>query len=175
MGDALRFLKSEGIERVMFNRFNIGGRGISHSSRLLPDREGLRRAFLEADSTARDEGLRITSNVCTPLCVLNPIEFRSIAFSACTPDPTRRPLTIDARGNLRFCNHSPVVMGNIFDTPFERILGSDYAAAWESTIPAECNECVLWARCLGGCRAAAEQLGEGLDQPDPIMRHTGRL
>ena len=85
------------------------------------------------------------------------------------PARAERPYTLDTGGNLRFCNHSPVVMGNIFDDSIDSILASTYLEDWRCTVPGYCSECDLYTKCYGGCRAAAEQLGLSLYHPDPIL------
>jgi radical SAM protein with 4Fe4S-binding SPASM domain len=40
---------------------------------------------------------------------------------------------------------------------------------WEESKPEHCADCELYNKCLGGCRAAAEQMGLSLNNPDPII------
>lgn len=167
--ETLRFLHGIGVRRVMLNRYNIGGAGLRESSGLVVGRAALRRAFRAADRTADSLGIDITSNVCTPFCILNPADFPHIRMSACFPARTERPFTLDAIGNLRFCNHSPVVIGNIFEDRLGEVLSSPYLDGWRSAVPDYCAECDLYTKCYGGCRAAAEQMGLSLYHPDPIL------
>ena len=111
----------------------------------------------------------LTSNVCTPLCLLKPEDYPFIASSSCSANASTMPMTLDIYGNIRLCNHSPVVAGNIFKDNFENILSSDYVKSWSKIIPDYCNSCDKYYRCFGGCRAAAEQLGLSLENPDPVL------
>lgn len=167
--NTLRVLHGIGIRRVMLNRYNIGGAGLRDAAGLHAGRRALRKAFRAADGVADTLGLDVTSNVCTPFCILNPADFPHIRMSACFPARTERPFTLDAVGNLRFCNHSPVVMGNIFEDRIEEILASRYLDQWRNAVPDSCAECDLYKKCYGGCRAASEQVGLSLYQPDPIL------
>jgi len=169
VGRTLRLFRDLGLGRVMLNRFNVGGAGVANAGRLALAPEELRRTFAEADDLAVKFGLRISSNVCTPVCVLDPKAHRRIGFAICAPDATKRPLTMDTAGDLRFCNHSPRRLGNIFAEDLGAILLGEYAASWHCLKPGLCAECARWNECFGGCRAAAEQLGRGLDSPDPIL------
>jgi MoaA/NifB/PqqE/SkfB family radical SAM enzyme len=101
-------------------------------------------------------GLRLTSNVCSPICLLNPKDYPNIGFGRCSFDVLRRPIALDINGNIRLCNHSPVVAGNIYEQSLADILYSDYAYSWE--------------KCKGGCRAASEQYSQTLSVEDPIIR-----
>ena len=158
-----------GIERIMVNRYNIGGRGVADPLSVSASPEELRRTFALIDAKTAERGLKVTSNVCSPHCVLDPADYPHIGFGNCSPDPVRRPVTLDSDGNVRLCNHSPVVAGNIFSTPVEKILHSPYSLSWGETVPSLCSGCAKWEKCLGGCRAAAEQCGGGLSQADPLI------
>lgn len=167
--ETLSFIENLGVKRVMLNRFNIGGAGILNSQDLFIGKEDLRKAYGTANEIAGRHNIEITSNVCTPVCILNPEDFTDIKMSACYPAVLERPLTLDISGNLRFCNHSPVVMGNIFGEKLDDILSSEYLEGWRNIVPDYCSGCDLYARCFGGCRAASEQLGLSLHHPDPIL------
>ena len=162
-------LAEMGVDQVLFNRFNVGGRGIKESHWLSPDRETLRRAFRDADAAARRHGMKVSSGVCTPRCLIDPDKHPHLRFAFCEPDISRRPMTMDLRGNIRFCNHSPVILGNVFDGDLEERLSTGQALAWRKTVPEPCQACKVFDRCFGGCRAAGEQLGTGLTQVDPVI------
>ena len=153
----------------MINRFNPGGDGLALRGLLEPTVDELKDAFAACELQAERLGLIITSNVCTPVCVIEPRDFKRVGFAFCSPDLSVRPLTLDPEGNLRFCNHSPVRMGNIFEAPLEEILVGEYARSWAATRPEVCAGCEDWERCMGGCRAACEQLGLGLEHADPLV------
>jgi radical SAM protein with 4Fe4S-binding SPASM domain len=165
----LEFIHSFGIRSIMLNRFNIGGKGITQKETLKLTKEQLNHAFSQASSTGRQLNLLLSSNVCTPMCYINPKEYGNIAFGICSTDVQKRPLTIDIRGNLRFCNHSPIVLGNIFKQPLKDILYNEKTEQWSKLIPEYCNTCHLYSKCMAGCRAAGEQLNLSLNYPDPIL------
>lgn len=168
IGETLAFLHEAGVNQVMITRFNVGGRGITNRALLAASKDELRRAFEVADGIASRQGMRITSNVCTPLCLVDPGEYPHIGIVGCSPEIERKPVTLEPSGNLRICNHSPVVMGNIFKEPLEEILTSDYVQSWR-TVPGFCSECEVFEKCYGGCRGAAEQLGLSLEHVDPVL------
>jgi radical SAM protein with 4Fe4S-binding SPASM domain len=169
VGRTLEFLHETGVRRVMLNRFNIGGRGIEEKDSMLVGPVELRAAFRAADETAGRLPLSITSNVCTPFCVLNPKDYKRIRVASCSASAINMPLTLDVYGNLRLCNHSPVVVGNIFEDRLEALLDGEYSRGWKKTVPEFCDGCKVYSTCYGGCRAASEQLGQGLDTVDPLV------
>jgi radical SAM protein with 4Fe4S-binding SPASM domain len=167
--ETLKRLHSMGLKRIMLNRFNIGGSGIANADELSLSIDELKEVFGAASHVARSLGLNVTSNVCSPVCVLDGRDYPGIRFSRCSPKLERRPLTMDLDGNLRFCNHSPVNMGNIYRDDLRQVIRSEYAASW-SLKPDFCKDCDKWTRCYGGCRAASEQIGQSVRQVDPILQ-----
>ena len=78
-------------------------------------------------------------------------------------------MTVNYSGEVRFCNHSPKVLGNIFDRPISEILSDDGVRDWYSAVPEKCASCALLPRCAGGCRAASEQVFGTFAHEDPIL------
>lgn len=168
--DTLRFYKNEfGVSRVMVNRFNIGGLGLHNAPELKLSKEELRGVFARVDRVAGELGMIIQSGVCTPMCVLNPDDFPNIRFSHCTTDLSTRPLTVNYKGDVRFCNHSPRILGNIYEKTIEEIVTAGQGDGYFDTIPEHCEGCSLWKRCRGGCRAASEQLYGTFSKVDPVL------
>ena len=167
--ETMKFMKSIGIRNIMLNRYNYGGSGIAEADHICMTHQEIKDTYKKANEIAVDTELSVTSNVCTPFCLLNPEEYPNIGFGSCSRDVKTMPLTVDINGNLRLCNHSPVIAGNIFENDFETIFKSDYVANWNIETPLFCKDCNIYEKCLGGCRAAAEQLGHGNAAVDPIM------
>lgn len=163
-------MREAGVRRVMVNRFNVGGRGIAQQQHLSPTPDQLHRAFSDAHQAAVDTGLRVSSNICLPPCVLDPRRYPAVRFSCCSADPSSMPVTVDLMGDVRLCNHSPVKVGNVFTDSVEAMFTSGYVNRWRDEVPAGCAGCGDFARCRGGCRAASEQLGLGLGAVDPVAQ-----
>ena len=158
-----------GATNILVNRFNIGGLGIANAAQLNLSHSQLREAFGRVDSKLQELGLRAHSGVCTPICVLDPKRYRNITFTHCSTDLRSRPITINYRGDVRFCNHSPRVLGNIHTESLDSILSRSQSDGYFNSRPRECTLCKFWERCRGGCRAASEQLYGTFDRVDPIL------
>lgn len=168
--DILHFYHTEfGSTRAMVNRFNIGGLGLHNASELNLTTAELKDVFGRVDRVAGELGMTIQSGVCSPMCLLNPDDYRNILFSHCSTDLSTRPLTVNYKGDVRFCNHSPRVLGNIYERSIGEIVAESQEDGYFDTIPAPCVDCKLWSRCRGGCRAASEQLYGSFDIVDPIV------
>ena len=166
--DTVRYFYEMGIRQIMVNRYNMGGAGLKQDQ-LSATAPQLRQVFTEINQFAADHPIRIVSGVCTPFCLLNPEDYPNIGFGTCSGYVYQRPLTFDLEGNLRLCNHSPIIAGNIYRQSFEQIFSSDYVSEWNNLKIEHCQTCKLLTACKGGCRAASEQTGRSLQHVDPIV------
>lgn len=117
---------------------------MNHIEKLIPSKKELEHVYLTANEISKKNKIRISSNVCMPLCVINQDDYPDIHISTCSDDVRHRPLTIDFEGNVRTCNHSPVIMGNVYKEDMQSILNSEYAQSWSTQVPEFCNECKKW-------------------------------
>lgn len=74
--------------------------------------------------------------------------------------------TIDPWGGLRPCNHSPTLVGNLFDQPLAELWHNEMMTVWRNLMPPACNGCAEFSVCHGGCRALVE-----IRQGDPFIYH----
>ena len=167
----LKYLTDLGINRIMLNRFNIGGRGIVEKHNLLMTNEELNHAFSEANKFAESHSVYLSSNVCTPYCLVDPEKYPNIAFTHCGNSIKNMPLTLQVNGDLRICNHSPNIIGNIYRDKLNTLESSNYGIEWNK-VPGYCLNCHWKDECRGGCRAASEQLGLGTNKEDPLLIET---
>ena len=168
-GTTMTMLASLGVRHLMVNRFNIGGSGIAEAGRLALTRTELRESLLQVNVCASTLGIPVSSNVSVPHCVVEPREVRSIHLTSCGTCASDKPLTLDAGGDLRLCNHSPVILGNIAESYIGEMLDLPYVRRFHETVPVPCRACKFYGECRGGCRAAAEQLGLPLESGDPLL------
>lgn len=170
VSETLSLVRDCGIRTVMVNRFNIGGNGIRNMRELVPDSKTLASAFAAVEAfAAAHPDMRVVSGVCTPLCFLDTAPYPNIQFTKCSTDLTGRPVTVNYDGDVRFCNHSPRVLGNIYSRVISDILQDPDINALYAGMPSECSDCHLLERCGGGCRAASEQLYGTFSKKDPII------
>jgi hypothetical protein len=86
-------IKELGVDRILLNRFNIGGLGLKFKNELWLYPQQVKRLFHLANDAAREFNLTVSSGVCTPICLVNPADYPNIRFSFCNTDITKRPLT----------------------------------------------------------------------------------
>jgi len=157
--DALELNAALGVSGILFNRFNVGGAGIDSAAGLMPSTEQIRSALAIADKGAERFGISISCGVPIPPCVVDRSPYTNVHFGECPVGTRRAYPTVDPIGNVRPCNHSATILGNLFDSDFGSILRTDAARAYASSVPDECDGCDDLRTCRGGCRAAAEVCG----------------
>ena len=170
VSETLQLLHSLGVTGVMVNRFNLGGMGLGNRDELVLSKEDLLNAFADVDAFAASHpSMRFTSGVCTPICLLNPSKFRHIQFTFCSTDFNLRPVAMDFKGDVRFCNHSPKILGNIYERTLADILADPAAIEYYNAVPERCAGCKYLHPCNGGCRAASEQVHGTFAAVDPVL------
>lgn len=154
-----------GVSGILFNRFNVGGAGIAAAKSLMPSVDEIREALSVADDAIEKYGISISCGVPIPQCVIDREPYKKIRFGDCPVGTKKEYPTVDALGNVRPCNHSPRIYGNVFETSFSRLIRGADAREYSSGAPEDCAGCVSVRTCRGGCRAAAEVCGEcgGID------------
>ncbi len=167
--ETLENVARSGARSVLLNRVNIGGLGLRSWRDLWLTPAQVDDMLVVADRAAERHGLSISSGVCTPLCAVDTSRHPGVRTPTCSTEPSRRPITMDGTGDVRSCNHSPVLLGNLWRQPMAEILASPELARWKELVPPMCQPCDRWDACLGGCRAACEQLGLDLDTVDPLL------
>lgn len=167
--NTLEYIYQLGIKRIMINRYNIGGNGCNNYSDILANSEDLKKAYQKCQKFAEKYHIKLYSLVCTPYCVLNPKDYPNIVFSNCGINNLNRRYTLTRDGNIRYCNHSPEVIGNVYQNKMKDILKSDKLKEWAKNEPDFCRKCEKKEECQYGCRAASQQMGFGLEKEDPIV------
>ena len=161
-----------GANGMMYNRINLGMHNLCSADQLLPTPTMIRENLdaLEEIGTKYDFPV-VAATVIEP-CVVDGRGYKHIHFGWCPLAGENSYFTIDPVGNIRICNHSPVVLGNIWKDSFSDIyFNHPYLRNFRETWPVECMNCdpELRAFCRGGCKAAAEQCYGTLTRVDPFV------
>lgn len=123
----------------------------------------------------RAQGYKIKFNNNLPFCLAEtPTQICPAGDTHCTISPTAQ---------VRLCNHSPLVAGDILTTPVAQIWQSPVVQAWRAGGSPTCQRCAAYAVCRGGCRAHAQAnhadtdplAGQGFTQPPAQPRPQHRL
>jgi len=161
-----------GARGLMLNRFNPGGRGRQHVEELLPTVRQVRQALEVANSAAEEFGLPISCSIPIQPCLIDTRPFKKLGFGFCAAGSERAYYTLDPLGNLRPCNHTDTILGNLFDEPFAALIAPERMDAFTRAIPALCAECARRSECQGGCKAAAQVCYGSLTAEEPFLHYS---
>lgn len=161
-----------GAQGFMYNRLNLGAHNIQYSNRLSPTPAMIRENLDMLEELAAKYNLPVSVSVVIEPCVVDIQNYKHIHFGWCPCAGGDSYFTIDCVGNIRICNHSPTILGNILVDNFSNIYYTHpHVRSYYETLPAECADCPLELKnlCRGGCRAAAEQCYGTLEHVDPFV------
>jgi radical SAM protein with 4Fe4S-binding SPASM domain len=152
VGQIVALSKELGAHHAVFNRY-LGQR--------LPDIEptnGELKEAIQAIERLHAAGHPAKFGNCIPQC------FYPSSSSGCLAGVAY--CTVDPWGNVRPCNHASLICGNLLEQSIEEIWNSEAMKHWRGLIPTECETCLEFPRCHGGCRAVAMELGI---EKDPLI------
>ena len=159
-----------GARAIMFNRFNPGGRGRAYLHELLPSIEQVRAALTVAESASVEFGIPISCSIPIQPCLIDTSGFPHLGFGYCAVGSEHAYYTLDPLGNVRPCNHSTTILGNLFEETFGELVSPQRLNGFVNALPAMCASCEQGAICRGGCKAAAQVCYGSLDVFEPFMR-----
>ena len=144
-----------GASSILLNRFLPGGRGLAYMDELFLTNEQINEMLDVAEEVLSEAGRYAHVGTEIPLCVIkDPSKYKHISIGyKCAA--TKEFFVIDPAGQVRCCNHSPVIVGNIFD---EHIISNqEYWNIFANSNyhPAFCRECGKIDNCDCGCREVA--------------------
>lgn len=158
-----------GTDGIMFNRFNAGGEGINHIAELTPSLESIKKALAILDDLAGYYGVGASVSVPIPRCLINPKEYKHVSFGHCPSGDAKSYYTIDASGNIRICNHTPTIIGNLLNQDFKDIISHPFIKEFQSAYPKYCKNCKELTSCWGGCKASAQVCRGNIKELEPFL------
>ncbi len=158
-----------GADGIMFNRFNPGGRGRDNIRQLQAPPDDLAAAMEIAEQITQEYGIGISCSIAMPPCLFDHSKYPHLSFGFCAAGTERAYYTVDPLGNVRPCNHSTLILGNIRSTGFWEMADSAAMREFVAARPAFCAGCKLERTCLGGCKASAEVCNGSVWARDPLL------
>jgi radical SAM protein with 4Fe4S-binding SPASM domain len=157
---------------IMYNRMNLSANNIRYVEQLLPSISMMRDNLEELEKINDIYNIPIASSVPIPPCLVDITKYTKIKFSWCPRGDDSSYYTVDSSGNLKICNHSSIILGDLKTQKFSEIIQHPYVTKFKETIPIDCKKCnnELKNICLGGCRAASEVCYGSLESIDPIVK-----
>lgn len=158
-----------GSNTFLFNRYNAGGQYHQEPEKLMPTVDQVRWGLSVAEEYCKEFNIGIGASIAIPPCLIDPQDFPHVGFGFCAAGTSRAYYTIDPTGNIRPCNHTPTIIGNLFEKSFKEIVHSEKMQSFKQARPEFCSGCQLEEECCGGCKASAEVCYGSLKACDPFL------
>ncbi|MDQ7824927.1 MAG: radical SAM protein [Candidatus Eremiobacteraeota bacterium] len=163
-----------GVDGIMLNRFNPGGGAVEIMESLLPSIESLRKTLDSAERLSEKTGIPVSCAIPMPPCVFPMEKYRRVGSGFCPVGTDSAYYTIDPCGNVRPCNHSTVILGNLLEMSVKEILESPRLKVFIDAIPPFCAPCSLKETCRGSCKASAQVCYGDLMREEPFLVQAAR-
>ena len=165
--ETVEFAIALGSSGLMFNRINPG---CKKQIELMPTLDQLNNALELLNDFSKEYQYPVSCSIPIQPC-LNDIEknYRNLSYGYCPSGDERSYYTIDSVGNVKICNHTPTILGNILKDSFSKIIKNDFVEHFKQVMPNDCISCVHSQKCRGGCKAAAQVCYGNLEKNDPFF------
>jgi len=158
-----------GARGIMLNRFNPGGRGRDHLDELFPSVMEIRQALEIAEASSAEFNIPVSCSIPIQPCLIDTNLYPHLGFGFCAAGTDRAYYTLDPLGNLRPCNHTTTVLGNLLEESFSDLTAPERISEFVEAVPTFCNPCKLRDSCQGGCKAAAQVCYGSLNAEEPFL------
>lgn len=159
---------------ILLNRFLPGGRGLTYMKELMISTKDLNQMLDDAEEVLSLANRYGNIGTEIPLCSIDhPEKYNRLHIGYKCAAATGF-FVVGPSGEVRTCNHSPRIVGNIFHP--EIITDRNYwnkFAENDLDIP-QCNGCIGNPICSCGCREVASILSGNPKSPDPSLILTNR-
>lgn len=161
-----------GAKGLMYNRLNISAHNLRYAGELLPMPEMIRENLDSLENLGKEYGLPIAASVVIEPCVVDIEKYEHVKICWCPLAGEESYFTIDPAGNIRICNHSSVILGNIRKNNFIDIYYNNPHVRSIQSLPEECQSCdsKFKESCCGGCKASSEQIYGTMNHADLFVK-----
>ncbi len=167
--EVLELCAALGIGALSYNRMSPTGRAIHHVARLMPTADELEADLDLLESLGRRWGIRVGTAMPIPPCLVRIERFSWVRFGFCSTGSTSPNIVIDPAGDVRSCNLSDTVLGNLVEQDWEEVFANPYPRTFKSTVPELCRGCAYERTCQGGCKESAWATFGSRDAADPLV------
>lgn len=151
----------DALEAIVNLALTLGARHVIFNRYLGAPLPGVKMSKIEliravnAIDRLKAAGRPVQFGVCVPQCLTPNSSSGCLAGVAYA--------TIDPWGNLRPCNHSYLLAGNLLRQSLVEVWQSHAMQVFREAVPDQCHACGVFGACHGGCRAVAMELGLAKD------------
>ncbi|MBU4374966.1 radical SAM protein [Patescibacteria group bacterium] len=151
MYDVICLAKDLGMESVFVDRFEDGGLGSRHSSELKPSLNMFKTALGQMIKARDDFKISVGFGTAIPYCLDERLITENM-FANCGAGVTFA--AVRPNGDVRLCNQSEIVYGNILNESIEKIWAKKHLEEFRnlSWVTDPCRSCPVLYECVCGCK-----------------------
>ncbi|MBN1150976.1 radical SAM protein [candidate division WOR-3 bacterium] len=149
--DLLRFAFAFSCDSATINFFTPSGRGAENKEELALSTDEKLGIIKIADEFSGKYGFPVIFGIPFERCKGDISLFKNLKFGSCLCGIVK--FAVDFYGNVRPCEQSDLVLGNILEDDFKQMLESDKLEKFRSNnFSEDCPDCSHYSLCLGACR-----------------------
>lgn len=158
-----------GIRSMSYNRMSPTGRAIHHIARLLPSADSIEQDLDLLEHYGRKWGISVATAMPIPPCLVRIDRYSWVRFGFCSTGSSSPNIVIDGRGDVRSCNLSSNVLGNLVEQEWDEVFNNPYPRAFKAAVPEMCRGCAYETSCQGGCKESGFAAFGSLTHPEPLI------
>jgi MoaA/NifB/PqqE/SkfB family radical SAM enzyme len=160
-----------GTDAIQLNRVNLSGNNMLYADSIVPSIRELKIALQSANFSAKEYGIGVAISVPIPACLVDIEDYPNLHFGWCPRGNEDSYYTIGSTGLVRPCNHSSIILGNLFYQDFNEIVLGELSRNFWRQLPSDCGICenAFKEKCKGGCIAACYECNGSGEMMDPFI------
>jgi MoaA/NifB/PqqE/SkfB family radical SAM enzyme len=157
---------------VLYNRMNAGAWNYQYLLQLFPAVSMIKENLETLEEMASKYKILISCSIPIQPCLIDVSQYKHVRFGFCPLGGENSYFTIDPVGNLRVCNHSSTILGNLRETSFLELFRHPYVQKFRTLMPDGCLSCAPGIRdqCHGGCKMAAQECYDSFKDYEPFVQ-----
>ena len=161
-----------GASAISYNRMSPTGGAVHQIAKLLPEVEHVEANLETANRLGKKWGLRVGTAMPIPPCLIRLERYDWVRFGFCSTGTRSPNITIDPKGNVRSCNLSSHLLGNIVEQDWPQIMKKvkKYQGKFRRSVPEICRGCKYERSCQGGCKESAFATFGDVTHPEPFRQ-----
>jgi pyrroloquinoline quinone biosynthesis protein E len=158
-----------GIRHLSYNRMSPTGGAVHHVERLLPSIEAIEADLQTLETLGRAWGIQASTAMPIPPCLVRWERTPWVRFGTCSTGSSSPNLVLDGKGNVRSCNLSSTVLGNLVTQDWSDFWPAPYVEQFPAILPEVCRGCAHATTCQGGCKESAFATTGSHALPEPLL------
>lgn len=169
LADVMALCHALDIRNLSYNRMSPTGGAVHHVARLMPTIEQIERNLDTAERLGRQWGIKVGTAMPIPPCLVRIDRYDWVRFGFCSTGTSSPNIVIDSKANVRSCNLSSGIMGNLLEEDWPDIHANPYLQSFKRNVPEMCRGCAYERSCQGGCKESGFAMFGDHTHPEPLL------